>query len=90
MKQETEKLIYSMQSDKISFRCSIQDAKDELDYLLCSLPATQGAPVMVAVQVLLNSIVAEVMATENKVDAITDEQKRINKMVARTNAMERL
>ena len=80
MKQETEKLIYSLQSDKISFRGSIQEAKDELDYLLCSLPATQGAPVMVAVQVLLNSVVAEVMATENKVETLASETaKMLNK-----------
>ncbi len=86
MKQETEKLIYSLQSGFISSRNSIEDGKDYLDMIVDALPAADKAPVLIAIGVLLNSIVGEVMATENKnltKGQLLDERTAINAKITK-------
>lgn len=76
MRQETEKLIYSIQDKNYTCRGSIQEAQKELQTTLDDIPIKYSALMQVKLQVLLNSIVAEVMAIENKV--YNDLQKELD------------
>ena len=67
MKKETENLIYSLQSGLCTSRSSIKEAHDEvLQVIKDELPPEVKGIMYIRVQILLNSIVAEVMATEHK------------------------
>lgn len=67
MKKETENLIYSLQSGLCASRGSIKEAHDEvLQVIKDELPPEVKGIMYIRVQILLNSIVSEVMATEHK------------------------
>lgn len=69
MKKETENLIYSLQSGLCASRGSIDEAYKELQEIIKDeLPQEVRGVVHLYVQILLNSIVAEVMTTEHKVE----------------------
>ena len=73
MRKETEKLIYSLQSGLCASRGSIDEAYKELQEIIKDeLPPEVKGVVHLYVQILLNSIVAEVMATEHK--PLTNEE----------------
>lgn len=68
MKQETEKLLYSLQSGTYATRSSIKAAYDELQEHIKELPDGHRSYMHIYLHILLNSIVNELTYLENRKD----------------------